>query len=247
MDFLCTGLWDSRNLTIWTVVECLTGMIAGNLAALKPLFTTILKISGYSHGSRSGRSKPTRDGTGGNYSGQFAKETIGGRALGHLSSKHSSHYNTLSSAANSKGEVDDAYFTTANGKEIGIGIHDSDEAHMMTRITARSVGSQTSIDQVAHNGNDGQSDKISEDSIEIMAQGRIAGGRNKNSHNGNVAHLQSKLGEEAHGTPGITKTMTTSVEFERVQRVLNPKAVGMGLSTPNKLELAPERRVEDRV
>ena len=34
-------LWDSRNMTIWTVIECNVGIIAGNLPCLKPLFRTI--------------------------------------------------------------------------------------------------------------------------------------------------------------------------------------------------------------
>ncbi|KAF1928177.1 uncharacterized protein M421DRAFT_391775 [Didymella exigua CBS 183.55] len=44
-------LWDSRNLTIWTVVECNTGIIAGNLPCLKPLFRVVLG-STYGRGSR---------------------------------------------------------------------------------------------------------------------------------------------------------------------------------------------------
>jgi hypothetical protein len=45
-------LWDSRNLTIWTVVECNCGIIAGNLPCLKPLFRTVLGSSTYGRGSR---------------------------------------------------------------------------------------------------------------------------------------------------------------------------------------------------
>lgn len=44
-------LWDSRNLTIWTVVESNIGIIAGNLPCLKPLFRVVLG-STYGHGSR---------------------------------------------------------------------------------------------------------------------------------------------------------------------------------------------------
>ncbi|KAJ4339180.1 hypothetical protein N0V87_003354 [Didymella glomerata] len=44
-------LWDSRNLTIWTVVECNTGIVAGNLPCLKPLFRVVLG-STYGRGSR---------------------------------------------------------------------------------------------------------------------------------------------------------------------------------------------------
>jgi hypothetical protein len=44
-------LWDSRDMTIWTVVECNVGIIAGNLPCLKPLFRSIL-VSTYGSGSR---------------------------------------------------------------------------------------------------------------------------------------------------------------------------------------------------
>ncbi|EUC34235.1 hypothetical protein COCCADRAFT_4378 [Bipolaris zeicola 26-R-13] len=43
-------MWDSRNLTIWTVQECNVGMVAGNLPCLKPLFRSIL-VSTYGKGS----------------------------------------------------------------------------------------------------------------------------------------------------------------------------------------------------
>ncbi|RMZ67658.1 integral membrane [Pyrenophora seminiperda CCB06] len=44
-------MWDSRNLTMWTVTECNVGIIAGNLPCLKPLFRSIL-VSTYGGGSR---------------------------------------------------------------------------------------------------------------------------------------------------------------------------------------------------
>ncbi|KAF2270940.1 hypothetical protein CC78DRAFT_610986 [Lojkania enalia] len=44
-------LWDSRNITIWTVVECCIGIVAGNLPCMKPLFRTVLG-STYGRGSR---------------------------------------------------------------------------------------------------------------------------------------------------------------------------------------------------
>lgn len=44
-------LWDSRNLTIWVVIEANIGVIAGNLPCLKPLFRSILG-STYGRGSR---------------------------------------------------------------------------------------------------------------------------------------------------------------------------------------------------
>jgi hypothetical protein len=44
-------LWDSRNLTIWTVIECNIAIVAGCLPCLKPLFRTVLG-STYGRGSR---------------------------------------------------------------------------------------------------------------------------------------------------------------------------------------------------
>ncbi|KAB5578896.1 hypothetical protein GE09DRAFT_563600 [Coniochaeta sp. 2T2.1] len=44
-------LWDSRNITIWTVVENNIGIIAGSLPTLRPLFKTLLG-STYGRGSR---------------------------------------------------------------------------------------------------------------------------------------------------------------------------------------------------
>lgn len=44
-------LWDSRNLTIWTVIECNIAIFAGCLPCLKPLFRTVLG-STYGRGSR---------------------------------------------------------------------------------------------------------------------------------------------------------------------------------------------------
>ncbi|KAL6171274.1 hypothetical protein ACJQWK_04212 [Exserohilum turcicum] len=44
-------MWDSRNLTIWTALECNVGMVAGNLPCLKPLFRSLL-VSTYGKGSR---------------------------------------------------------------------------------------------------------------------------------------------------------------------------------------------------
>ncbi|KAI1342837.1 hypothetical protein F5Y15DRAFT_270203 [Xylariaceae sp. FL0016] len=53
-------LWDSRNITIWTVVESNVGIVAGSLPCLRPLFRTVFG-SIYGSGSRS-RGGPTRGG-----------------------------------------------------------------------------------------------------------------------------------------------------------------------------------------
>ncbi|KAI8314782.1 hypothetical protein K4K59_002296 [Colletotrichum sp. SAR11_240] len=45
-------LWDSRNITIWTVAEMNVGIIAGSLATLRPIFKRFLG-SMYGKGSKS--------------------------------------------------------------------------------------------------------------------------------------------------------------------------------------------------
>jgi hypothetical protein len=49
-------LWDSRDISIWTVMECNTGIIAGSLPALRPIFKKILGTSlGYGKASSGGK------------------------------------------------------------------------------------------------------------------------------------------------------------------------------------------------
>lgn len=50
-------LWDSANLTIWTVIECNTGIIAASLPCLKPIFRTILEKSSWAYGSNRSNNK----------------------------------------------------------------------------------------------------------------------------------------------------------------------------------------------
>jgi len=40
-------MWDSRDLTIWTVTECNIGIIAGSMPAMKPIFKPLLGNSPY--------------------------------------------------------------------------------------------------------------------------------------------------------------------------------------------------------
>lgn len=49
-------LWDSREISIWTIAECNTGIVAANMPAMRPLFKRLL--GGTSFG-RSGASQPT--------------------------------------------------------------------------------------------------------------------------------------------------------------------------------------------
>lgn len=75
-------LWDSRNITIWTVLENNVGIIAGNLPCLKPIFRSVLG-STYGRGSRN-RSTP-----------KYLSRPYGG-GTGHQSAKN--NYNSLASS-----------------------------------------------------------------------------------------------------------------------------------------------------
>lgn len=48
-------LWDSRDITIWTVVECNIGIVAANLPPLRPLFKRLLGSTLKSGGDTSDR------------------------------------------------------------------------------------------------------------------------------------------------------------------------------------------------
>ncbi|ORY08687.1 hypothetical protein BCR34DRAFT_488389 [Clohesyomyces aquaticus] len=74
-------LWDSRNITIWTIVECNVGIISGNLPTMKPLFRKVLG-STYGHGSR------------GKSGGKYVSKPYG-PGTGHHSQKN---YNSLGSS-----------------------------------------------------------------------------------------------------------------------------------------------------
>lgn len=64
-------LWDSRDITIWTILECCVGIVGGNLPCLKPLFRTVLG-STYGRGSK-GRTGGTPRYYGAGTSGHSAK------------------------------------------------------------------------------------------------------------------------------------------------------------------------------
>jgi hypothetical protein len=159
-------LWDSKDLTIWTVQECCVGIVAGNLPCLKPLFRSMLSLTGYGSGSRSrsrGNSKSAGRGLG------FPGNSGYGKGSAH-------HRQSIVLKSLSSGN-------TSSDETKGVA---GDEAQFITHITARSVNSDINVDD---------SDKMSDDSIEAMAQGRIAGN------------------SKGHGAV-ITKTTTTKVEYE---------------------------------
>ncbi|OCL11955.1 hypothetical protein AOQ84DRAFT_313007 [Glonium stellatum] len=124
-------LWDSRNLTIWTVIESNVGIIAGNLPCMKPLFRRILG-SVYGSGSRN---QPSH--------GKYY-----GRGTGHSVN----NYNSLGSRK------------TEEGYGLGPDLN-GDEAHMMTRISARQKSA-------ASLGDDNES-KMSDESVSRLEGSRM--------------------------------------------------------------------------
>ncbi|EDU44898.1 hypothetical protein PtrV1_04898 [Pyrenophora tritici-repentis] len=105
-------MWDSRNLTMWTVTECNVGIIAGNLPCLKPLFRSIL-VSTYGSGSRKNTqpkyfSNPYASGT---------KQRSVGKSYGPLSSDKAADGETLH-----YGDRNEAYTLTTIDATRGHGV-----------------------------------------------------------------------------------------------------------------------------
>ncbi|KAL5113697.1 hypothetical protein ACEQ8H_008426 [Pleosporales sp. CAS-2024a] len=88
-------LWDSRNLTIWTVIESNIAIAAGSLPCLKPLFRTILGSTYYGRGSR--KTDPS--------SKYMSKPYGSGSGSGSGSGQRSRTYSELHS--NTTGDADD--------------------------------------------------------------------------------------------------------------------------------------------
>lgn len=98
-------LWDSQNITIWTVTECCVGIIAGNLPCMKPLFRRVL-------GSTYGRGSKRTTGATQRY---LSKPYGPGTGHGHSVK----NYNSLASGRT---------------EETGRSPYGAAEAHMMTTI-----------------------------------------------------------------------------------------------------------------
>ncbi|KAK1825993.1 hypothetical protein QBC39DRAFT_33849 [Podospora conica] len=83
-------LWDSQDISIWTVVECNVGLIAGSLPALRPIFKTILGTSlGYGNNKNTNTHGYYRhnSGTGQMHSARKSK-VMGGTTSDETSSEH---------------------------------------------------------------------------------------------------------------------------------------------------------------
>ena len=179
-------LWDSRDISIWTVIECNVAIVGGSLPALRPLFKRILGTS-LGYGKSSG--KPTA-------SGYFRQDTLqsGTTATGRRKTMHESKTDESSSErAFYYYEMNDTK-TSAN---VNVGtlpgatiISKNNPATFFAEVDARSSGEGVNNPTklpAAGNGNG-------------VGAGVGAGGnyRTKTPH-GNTA--------------GITKTTTTTVDY----------------------------------
>ncbi|KAF1975454.1 hypothetical protein BU23DRAFT_458233 [Bimuria novae-zelandiae CBS 107.79] len=143
-------LWDSRNITIWTVLECCVGIIAGNLPCLKPLFRTVLG-STYGRGSRA---KTAGTGTSTTPASRYLSRAYA--AGTHAHTVKSRGFNSLNSS-NTKAdhrqdpdEYDEYMMMPINGGAKGV-------SRSASAGSARGAGSE-----------DARSEKGSEGSVELL-------------------------------------------------------------------------------
>ncbi|KAK4206335.1 hypothetical protein QBC37DRAFT_329044 [Rhypophila decipiens] len=118
-------LWDSRDISIWTVMECNTGIIAGSLPALRPLFKKVLGTSlGYGNAS-SGRI------TG---SGYIRQDTLKSKTRKSMVTGKSGTDETSSERAFNYYEMNDHKAAEGNGKTQGV----DGATFFVTEVDARS-------------------------------------------------------------------------------------------------------------
>lgn len=134
-------LWDSRNITIWTVIECNMGIIGGNMPCLKPLFRTVLG-STYGRGSRRTGSKPI--------SGPYG---VGSRAR----STAKDAYNSLASSK-------------TGGNDRPLSPYANYEAHVMTNFgkDSKPTGEKSRASSIISAREEGSTENRSVESIELL-------------------------------------------------------------------------------
>lgn len=142
-------LWDSRNLTIWTVQECNVGMVAGNLPCLKPLFRTILS-STYGKGSRKASQPQYLSGT----YGAGTKERSTSKSYGPLASPKISDrgfFDTKGGDAGPHDAMGKSYMlTTIDATHGGQANRDADTTTLSGRSSpAASAGARSSTESFA--------------------------------------------------------------------------------------------------
>lgn len=126
-------LWDSRDISIWTVMECNTGIIAGSLPALRPIFKKVLGSAlGYGNAS-SGKV------TG---SGYIRQDTLKSKSRKSVVKGNSATDETSSERAFNYYEMNDHKRTEAGGKPQGA----TGGTFFVTEVDARS--SDESVDRV---------------------------------------------------------------------------------------------------
>lgn len=82
-------LWDSQDISIWTVVECNVGLVAGSLPALRPMFKRILGTSlGYGNNKNSNTHGYQRHNSGTAQMHSRKSKHMGGTTSDETSSEH---------------------------------------------------------------------------------------------------------------------------------------------------------------
>jgi hypothetical protein len=82
-------LWDSQDISIWTVVECNVGLVAGSLPALRPMFKRILGTSlGYGNNKNSNTHGYQRHNSGTGQMNSRKSKPMGGTTSDETSSEH---------------------------------------------------------------------------------------------------------------------------------------------------------------
>jgi hypothetical protein len=136
-------LWDSRDLTIWTIVECNVGIVAGNLPCLKPLFRTILG-STYGRGSRKTSenylSKPYGSGSNNrsvskNYASIHSDKAAEGEFQGYGAKREAYMLTTIGAQKNNAGEAS----RSSSGRSSPLPGKNSSES--VARLNGRGSGS----------------------------------------------------------------------------------------------------------
>ena len=137
-------LWDSRDMTIWTVIECNVGIVAGNLPCLKPLFRSLL-VSTYGYGSRK-TSQPRyySDAYGAgtkqrsavkNYNSLGSNKTSDGEYAGHGSTGKSYMLTTIDAATTGAGGL------SGSSSERSSPIAERGSTESITRLNNKTQGS----------------------------------------------------------------------------------------------------------
>jgi len=182
-------LWDSRDISIWTVVECNLGIMAGSIPTLRPMFKRVLGTT-LGYGARSDKI------TGGGY--QRHEDTLHSTGVRKTGSKHMSrNMGTVTDESSSERAFNAAHHYEMGGLE-----------HGKAREAGLGMGGGGAVPLDGKDPNSVsifvEADARSSDESVNQQIGRPTGG-----------HLAP--GRDRSFNRGITKTTTTTVNFAGVR------------------------------